>query len=272
MKTLGPETTSKMKIAVSRTCRARTRKIHPGSRNRCPQSAGFTLIEVLIVVVIVAMLFGAVAVSYSQLPKMQLREAGRKFAGGVRFLSGRARTSRTLLRLVMDLDKESPVLKVERFPPGLALPHRDPRVDEEEEETLEWRYENWTRMDLSNPVGPLGAADPGKPFLPPLSQWESLETQMKTEIVLENVRIASVTFPCMNKEFTSGLVSLAFYPNGTNWGAVILLRSTAEHELSVIVEPMTGHVRYESGFVVPGDLCEDAEGNLLPPEDDDEED
>ncbi len=260
-----------MKIAVSRTPRALTRKLHPGARGLGGNRTGFTLIEVLIVVVIAAMLFGAVAVSYSQLPKMQLREAGRKFAGGVRFLSGRARTSRTLLRLVMDLDKENPVLKVERFPPGLALPPRDPRVEEEEEANLEWRYENWPRLDQGNPVGPVGAADPGKPFLPPLSQWEALDTRMKTDIVLENVRIASVTFPCMNKEFTSGLVSLAFYPNGTNWGAVILLRSTAEHELSVIVEPMTGHVRFESGFVVPDDLCEDAEGNLLPPEDDDGE-
>ena len=256
-----------MKIAASRLFTAKTHPVHP----KTGSSAGFTLIEVLIVVVIVAMLFGVVAVSYSQLPKLQLREAGRKMAGGIRFLSGRARTSRTMLRLVMDLDKENPTLKIERFPPGQSLPTRDPRVAEDLEETLEWRFENWSRLDPGNPVGPLGAADPGKPFLPPLSQWEALESKMDTQIVLEDVRIASVTYPCMNKEFTSGLVSLVFYPNGTNWGAVILLRSSAEHELSLIVEPMTGHIRFESGFVVPEDLCEDAEGNLPAPEDEDEE-
>lgn len=234
------------------------------------QRAGFTLVEVLIVVVIAALLVGAVAVSYSQLPKMRLREAGRKFAGGVRFISGRARTSRTMLRLVMDLDKENPTLKIERFPPGVALPHRDPRVDDEAGETLEWRYENWVRLDPGNLVGPVGAADPGKPFLPPESPWESLESALNTKVVLEDVRIASVTYPCLGKEFSSGLVSLVFYPNGTNWGAVILLRSTAEHELSVIVEPMTGHVRFEEGFVVPDDLCEDSAGQLLTGQEDEE--
>ncbi len=260
-----------MKTAASSKPTAKTQKVPPHDERLRRSRAGFTLIEVLVVVVIVAMLFGMVAVSYSQLPKLQLREAGRKFAGGIRFLSGRARTSRMLLRLVMDLDKENPELKIERFPPGLSLPNRDPRVDNEMEDTLEWRYENWSRLDPGNPVGPVGAADPGKPFLPPVSQWEPLESRMDTKIVLENVRIASVTFPCLNKEFNSGLVSLVFYPNGTNWGAVILLRSTAEHELSLIIEPMTGHVRFESGFVVPEDLCEDAEGKVLLPEDDDEE-
>ncbi len=233
--------------------------------------SGFTLVEVLVVVVIAAMLVGAVAVSFSQLPKMRLREAARKFAGGVRFVAGRARTSRTMLRIVMDLDKENPTLSVERFPPGVALPHRDPRVDDEAGEDLEWRYENWVRLDPGNPVGPVGAADTGKPFLPPPSLWEPLETSLKTALVLEDVRIASVTYPCLNKEYSSGLVSLVFFPNGTNWGAVILLRSTAEHELSLIVEPMTGHVRFEEGFVVPEDLCEDAAGNEAPPDGEDEE-
>jgi len=128
----------------------------------------------------------------------------------------------------------------------------------------------WVRLDPGNRVGPVGSADPGKPFLPPESQWESLESALKTRVVLEDVRIASVTYPCLGKEFSSGLVSLVFYPNGTNWGAVILLRSTAEHELSVIVEPMTGHVRFEEGFVVPDDLCEDAAGRRLIPGREDE--
>lgn len=245
-----------MKTAVSK-------KIH--------RTGGFTLVEVLVVVVIAAMLVGAVAVSYSQLPKMRLREAGRKFAGGVRFIAGRSRTSRTMLRLVMDLDKENPVLKVERFPPGVALPYRDPRVDDEVGETLEWRYENWVRLDPGNRVGPVGSADPGKPFLPPESLWEPLESSLKTQVVLEDVRIASVIFPCLNKEFSSGLVSLVFFPNGTNWGAVIMLRSSAEHELSVIVEPMTGHVRFEEGLVVPDDLCQDAAGERIPANEEDEE-
>ncbi len=224
---------------------------------------GVTLVEILIVVVIVGLLTAAVVVTYSQYPKMQLREASRRLAGGVRFLSGRARTSRTTIRLVMDLDRESTTLRVEMLPLGSILPTRDPRVVDEMEETLLWRYDNWIRLDPADPIGPLGTEDTGKPFLPPLVKWEPLDTQLKKTLTLPNVRISAVVFPCMNKEFSSGLVSLVFYPNGSNWGAVIVLRSSGDHEMSMIVEPMTGKIRFESGFSVPDDLCFDADGNRI---------
>ncbi len=59
--------------------------------------------EVLAVIIIAALLSAAVAAGFSQVPRMKLRESARKMAGVVRFVSGRARTSRTMLRLVMDL-------------------------------------------------------------------------------------------------------------------------------------------------------------------------
>lgn len=233
-------------------------------KGRKPHAAGFTLVEILVVVIIAALLSAAVAAGFSQVPRMKLRESARKMAGIIRFVSGRARTSRSLLRLVMDLDREGSSVTVQQYPPGQPPPVRDPRIEEEEVENLEWRYENWVRFDPANPVGPLGLNDTGKPFLPPAIQWEELKTGLKAMISLEDVRIARVVFPCLDREYEDGKVGLVFYPNGTNEGAVILLRSSGGHEMSLIVDPMDASIRFESGFTVPSDLCTDAEGHDLP--------
>ncbi len=239
----------------ARNCRLERTGLH---------ETGFTLVEVLTVVIIAALLSAAVAAGFSQVPRMKLREAARKMSGIIRFVSGRARTSRTILRLVMDLDREGSTVTLQQYPPGQPAPVRDPRIEEETAENLEWRYENWVRFDPANPVGPLGPADTGKPFLPPVSQWEELKTGLKASFALEDVRIARVVFPCLGQEFEEGKVGLVFHPDGTNEGAVILLRSSGDHEISLIVDPMDGSIRYESGFTVPSDLCVDAAGNELP--------
>lgn len=231
---------------------------------------GFTLVEVLTVIIIAALISAAVATGFSQVPRMKLRESARKMAGMIRFVSGRARTSRSLLRLVMDLDHESSTIMVQQYPQGQPPPVRDPYIEEEEVEKFEWRYENWLRFDPANPVGPVGLDDTGKPFLPPIVQWEALKTSLKTLVSLEGVRISRVVFPCLDRDYEEGKVGLVFYPNGTNDGAVILLRSSGGHEMSVIVDPMDGGIRFESGFTVPSDLCVDAEGNELPTGGDDE--
>ncbi len=114
------------------------------------------------------------------------------------------------------------------------------------------------------PGGPGGLGGPGKAVSAGRVKWEELKTSLKTVVSLEGVRIGRVVFPCLDRDYEEGKVGLVFYPNGTSDGAVILLRSSGGHEMSVIVDPMDGSVRFESGFTVPSDLCVDAEGNDLP--------
>lgn len=83
---------------------------------------GFTVIEVMVVLVIVGVLTGAMAYSFKVMPRMKLKESSRKFAAANRFVSTLARTAHLYHRLVLDLDAQSPELKVEALLPALRFP------------------------------------------------------------------------------------------------------------------------------------------------------
>src|SRR5215470_4116404 len=65
---------------------------------------GFTLIEIMVVLAIVALFMTGVIVSARSLVKTDLRSASSQMASGIRYLFDRARSTGKYYRLVIDLD------------------------------------------------------------------------------------------------------------------------------------------------------------------------
>src|SRR5689334_3547674 len=68
------------------------------------KQGGFTLIEVMVVLGIIALLMGGVVVGMRSLAKTDLRQTASQMAGSIRYLFDRARSSGKYYRLVIDLD------------------------------------------------------------------------------------------------------------------------------------------------------------------------
>jgi prepilin-type N-terminal cleavage/methylation domain-containing protein len=230
--------------------------------NRRKKQKGFSLLEILVVVTIIALITTVLAFSLSALPKMRLKESSRKFQGAVVFIANKARTTHMFYRIVLDMDSENPTLVVQVLPPNSKPPDSDPEILEEEKDE-DSIFENWPRLDLDDPVGALGMDDNGKPFRPPLEKWESPKTKLSKKVKLKGIRIKSVVFPCINKEYDSGKVGIVFTPRGTNLGVVVHLKSAGNAESTIIISPLTSDVQYFSGFETPENLCFDAEKNRL---------
>jgi len=229
-------------------------------------SRGFTLIEVMMVLVIVGFITGSVAYSFKVMPRMKLKESSRKFSSAARFVSTLARTNHLYHRMVLDLDANNPELTIEVLPPGSAVPDMDPEIIEAKDKDI--LFEDWPRYDPKNPIGPLGPDDDGKPFMPAEPKWTKPETRLKTSVKLKGVRITKVSFLCIHKEYESGKVGIIFAPDGSNPGVLVHFKSSGAPEAALWLKPGTSEVKYLPPDEIPDNLCFDETGKNL--EDNDE--
>jgi prepilin-type N-terminal cleavage/methylation domain-containing protein len=230
------------------------------------KQVGFTLIEVLLVVAIIGFITGSLAYSFKVLPRMKLKESSRKFSSACRFVSTLARTNHLYHRIVLDLDASNPQLVVEVLPPGSPIPMTDPEIlDEEDDANL--LFEDWPRFDPKNPLGEVGAADVGKPFMTAEPKWIAPKTRLKTKAKLEGIRITKVSFPCLNKEFETGKVGIIFSPDGSNPGVIIHMKSSGNPETTLLLNPGTSIVKFLQSDEIPPNICVDDDGNAVENED-----
>ena len=226
------------------------------------RSQGFTLIEILVVMAIVGMVTGALAYSFKVLPRMKLKESSRKMAAAVRFVSTLATSTHLHHRMVLDLDAQSPEVKVEVLPPGSSIPNTDPEIPDDEEDR-ELLFEDWPRFDPENPVGPVGIDDMGKPFMIPEPKWTAPETKLKTSTKLEGVHITKVAFPCMHKEYETGKVAIYFAPDGQSPTVLVSLKSSGNPEATLWIKGGSQEVIFLPPSEIPSNLCLDEEGRML---------
>ncbi|MBN2724132.1 MAG: prepilin-type N-terminal cleavage/methylation domain-containing protein [Deltaproteobacteria bacterium] len=233
-------------------CKYPDREINKGEE-------GFTLIEILIVIVIMGLIIGSIAFYFKVIPKMRMKESSRKFANAIRFTSNHARTTRLFHRLILDLDAENPSLELEIVPSGETVPDLDPEITEDEEDSI--TFEEWPEFDPASPIGPTGTDDNSKPFRPRLGGWKKPDKSFMKPVKLEGIHIRRVSFPCIGKEYDSGKVAYYFFPNGQNFGGVIELTSASGARMKMLVHAATGLVQFVDADSDNRNLCFDDDGN-----------
>lgn len=251
-----------------------------GSARRLSQ--GFTLIEVMVALLIVALIATIGVKGFRTVTKGSLREGSAHMSGAIRFLFDRASITGKYHRLVIDLNEGRYWAEVsdDRFyAPNQAESESDRRKREEKEDAAEEeerkRKEKQQLLYGSSSSGSSSASSSSSfdmskmevgEFRPKRARFAAFkETALKPVTLKKEVRIKSVYTPRMTDPVTAGRVYLYFYPLGQTEPAIITLTDkSGESVFSLVVHPITGKVRIYNVEVKPNlGVRYDDEGNQV---------
>jgi general secretion pathway protein H len=237
------------------------------------REAGFTLVEILVVMAI----FGLVAVlgvqGFRSLAKSDLRSSSAHLSGAIRYLFDRASTTGKIHRLVIDLGDGKYWAEVsdDRF----YVPHeaeterqlrereaKEAEQDEDErkkqEERARWEDTGSSSSGSSSTStwGANSSYDPSKlevgDFQPKRARFASFKELVLKPVQLSKSKIKSVFTPRVTDPITSGRAFIYFFPLGQTEPAIITLTDKKESSVySLVVHPITGRVRIYSEEIQP---------------------
>ncbi len=219
---------------------------------RRPSARGFTLIEVMIVLVIVALVTVMTVVGLRSLFKTDLRATAARMAGTIRYLFDRASTTGRVHRLVLDFDngKYWAEESDDNFVFGAGKETEESRKKEaekiaKEEESKRRAAEQESFFGSSIPSKYLP-----KPFIPKRAKFEAFrETAVRPITLKSGVVVADLYTPRLLKPLSEGKGYIYFFPMGMTEAAVIHLSDGKDAFYTLIVHPLTGRVTVKNSFV-----------------------
>jgi general secretion pathway protein H len=236
-------------------------------RRRGPHS-GFTLLEMLIVLVIVGLIAGMSIRGLRTLAKTDLRANTARLSGAVRYLFDRASTTGKYHRLVIDVDEGRYWAEVsdDRF----YIP-REPETEASVKKLAELQAElddkDRKRAEMAEASGgfDLSKVEP-QDFRPKRVRFGSFKETTLKPVTMKNTKVMDVFTPRVADLVTTGRAYVYFFPLGQAEPAIVHLSDmTGETVYSLVVHPITGRVRIYNEYVKPpiGDQVDD-EGNAAP--------
>jgi general secretion pathway protein H len=243
--------------------------------SRRAATAGFTLLELMIVLGLMGLLMSSVLIGFRAFTKAELRNSTSKLAGAVRYLFDRASTTGKIHRLVLDFDNKKYWAEVsdDRF----FMP-RERETDESrareveaiaEEKRLEAEAKERGQADLTEAEM---LADPSRyqatEWKPKRARFEKVSEKVVKPVDLRKVKLYGLFTPRYAKPVTAGQGYLYFFPLGQTEPALIHVSDEdGKNIFSLLVSPLSGKVKIESGYVPPRvDEQVDDEGNPVRPQ------
>jgi general secretion pathway protein H len=230
-------------------------RVAPCSKAR-RRSAGMTLIEVMIVVVIMALAAGGASVALNSVTRAKLRSACVRTVAGARFAYHRSVVRGRTVRMVLDLDSGS-----------ISFEEADGRV-------FLARNDDDVRTELDETDGDLAAVDPWSaaqarlvdtftpsfgrsPFGPISNEDGEPLSRYQPQALAGNIRILRVITPHETEPREAGRASVYFFPGGRTEQAVIHLADTSDRVYSVVIHPLTGRGRIYNYAYEPEEITDD---------------
>ena len=240
-------------------------------RQRSPAS-GFTLIEIMVAIAIVALMTGGAIKALRSVRRTDLREATTHMSGAVRYLFDRASTTGKVHRLVIDIEtgKYWAEISDDRFyvpheaesEQGLRMrEEKEAEQDEEDRRRKEERERSQTPASSSFDMAKLEVAD----FRPKRARFAAFKEMALKPVQLKKAKLRSVYTPRVVDALTSGRAYLYFFPLGQTEPAIITLSDMSGSSVySLVVHPITGRVKVYNQQVDPpaGDRYDD-QGNRV---------
>ncbi len=240
---------------------------------------GFTLIEVMVAIMVVALIATIGVKGFRSVTKSNLREATAHFSGAIRYMFDRASITGKYQRLVIDLnegqywaeqsdDKFYAPNQAETVSEQRKREEKEAAADEDERKRQEKQRELYSSGSSSSSsaatsfdMSKLEVGD----FHPKRARFAAFKETALKPVKLKKLRIRSVYTPRLAEPVTSGRAYLYFYPLGQTEPAIITLTDeSGESVYSLVVHPITGRVRIYNQEIRPNlGVRYDDEGNQV---------
>jgi general secretion pathway protein H len=241
---------------------------------------GFTLIEVMVVLLIFALVATIGVKGFRTVAKSDLREATAHMSGAIRYMFDRASITGKYHRLVIDLNDGQywPEVSDDKFyAPNQAETAGEQRkrenaeaeADEEQRKKVEKQKSLWASSSSSSSSTSfdLSKLEVGE-FRPKHARFAAFKETALKPVRLKKLRIRSVYTPRLTDPVTSGRAYLYFYPLGQTEPAIITLSDdSGENIYSLVVHPITGRVQIFNREIRPNltGVRYDDEGHQVTP-------
>lgn len=187
-------------------CRGPAEKTPVGGEPKPPSLRGFTLIELILVLVMSAFLYSLVAPAITSTTGLRLKTTVRRLAAGLRFARSQAVITGKTYQVLFDLDNGAVAIEpVEKETP-------------------------YARGEQGEEAGDTGEEDTG----------EERRQEKKNYTMPEDVTLAKVLLD--GEEISEGQAWIEFYPNGSCSGGDVFVMDTAERTYRIGLEFLTGIV------------------------------
>jgi len=229
---------------------------------RARRHSGFTLVEILVSLAIMALVLGGAVYGFRAITKSELRGSASKLAGAIRYCFDRSITTGSYYRLVLDLDGNK--YWAERSEDRMYLSREKERNagrgkafdwDAEEKRLAEEEEKEKELYAGSNPA--LQALEPAPK--PKRAKFQTFKDATASQVQLKRAKLADVYTPRQPEPYTAGRAYLYFFPDGHTERALVRLQD-GDSWYSLVVHALTGRVEVKSGkFDLPRDFDERSE-------------
>jgi len=210
---------------------------------------GFTLIEVMLVVAIIATVVTGATFGIGAITRTRLRSSAFKVMSATRFAYSRSLTQGTTTRLHFDLENNTMAVEETDTPVTLA-------TDEQLESDAGQAVDPWdlARARLEKPLNPV---EPSSPFQPIRNQSGKTLKRYTAQPVGDGISVHALITPHETDQRTDGEGSIYFFPGGLTEHAVIQLSDSSDTVYSVEIHPLTGDARIHNFAYEPLDALDD---------------
>ncbi len=232
----------------------------PAGRLWCPgpvaasksKARGFTLIEMGVTLLVMALLVSVAIPAFSVVTRAQLRSKSGELAGAIRSMYGHSAVSGKSCRMVFDLDANSYWAECAK---GVVRLSRDREQAQNGARVMTREEEAAARLAEEQGRGrELSDKDKVRAELIAKSSFAAEHSGDVGKVNLgKNVRFADVWVQHQAERYTSGRAFLYFWPSGLTETAGIRL-AQADDLYSLVVAPLTGRVHITADRVdAPGE-------------------
>ena len=200
-------------------------RVTPSKRHRA-RTRGLTLLELMVVIGVVVMLSGLGITGLSRLSSVQLRTQTNRIAAAVRHAYNRSVAEGLYMRMVFDMEADR--YWVEASSTAAFIP-----VEPREEDSTDDSAKDGEDTD-------------GEPKSKAQFRKVIKEVTMQRGIQIEGVLTSG-----QDDVFESGRAMIYFFPNGFVEPSMIYTSDGEETFFTLVVNPMTGHVKRHAGKVDP---------------------
>jgi len=234
------------------------RQSHPHPRLRRVRgrsSHAFSIIEMMIVIVIMALAVGALTMGLGALGRSKLRSSCVKISAAAKFAYHRAITQGKTVRIVLDFEQNTMGFEEAHGRVTLRDAENSHWSDDDQDEDEDGADDPWSsaQANLESAI----AASIGRSPFGPITDDDGQPMERYQPRPLEGVMIARLFTPHELEPREAGKGYIYFFPGGQTEHAVVQLENRDQHVYSVEIHPLTGRAEIFPHAVEPEELTED---------------